>query len=523
MNLPPKHSSRRTPVQTSEHPRLGQKFHSFGEATVNQIAIASAFIVIVLGIPAISPEVAAGAAPAVVTIDHNPQFFIDDYLVDNRWGVRFLTETVTRVSHQPSKDIHNPVIAGKGGYVNVARDERTGLFRMWYQDYWDQSLNPRKYTYGIAYAESTDGIHWKLPRIGKYDFKGTRDNNIVLLGPENGRAETPFLLDVPHEHRRGYEYLMLYTTNVRGKSGMHVIGSKDGIAWDSASDVRIAADFTPDTQASIVWDPRHAKFVCFTRATNIYRAKGERRKIARLENNSLWGAWPVTPENILLPDSLDARTGHNYFYGMPTRYYAGIYWGFLWPYRHQEDIYTELAFSRDGRNFQRFPDRPRLIDLGPDKSWDGGMVLGSPTWIEVGDQWWIYYTATNEAHKSRTPTPGIGLARIRKEGFVSLRSPPGGGFVVTRLLRWPGGRLFVNADVCQSEMTVRITDYNRQPLKNFDSGPSLPIIGDSVHHEVRWKKGDIRDLKGLAIRIEFFMKSRADLYSFRAGPPGDNP
>jgi hypothetical protein len=71
-------------------------------------------------------------------------------------------------------------------------------------------------------------------------------------------------------------------------------------------------------------------------------------------------------------------------------------------------------------------------------------------------------------------------------------------------------------------MTVRITDYNRQPLKNFDSGPSLPIVGDSVHHEVRWKKGDIRALKGLAIRIEFFMKSRADLYTFRAGPPEDS-
>ncbi len=68
---------------------------------MNRVATVSAVIVIVCGIPSISQEFAVGADPAVVTIDHAPQFFVDDYLVDNRWGVQFLTETVTRVSHQP--------------------------------------------------------------------------------------------------------------------------------------------------------------------------------------------------------------------------------------------------------------------------------------------------------------------------------------------------------------------------------------------------------------------------------------
>jgi hypothetical protein len=61
----------------------------------------------------------------------------------------------------------------------------------------------------------------------------------------------------------------------------------------------------------------------------------------------------------------------------------GINWGFLWSYRHQEDIFVSLAFSRDGRNFQRSADRPRLISPGDEGSWDGGMVSASG-WIEVG-------------------------------------------------------------------------------------------------------------------------------------------
>ncbi|MBT4499029.1 MAG: hypothetical protein HOC74_14975, partial [Gemmatimonadetes bacterium] len=374
-------------------------------------------------------------------IDHQPQFFVDDHLVDNRWGVEYLTETVTRVFHAPIKHEQNPVIAGRGGSLNVVRDDEAGLFRMWYTAYWDQSLEPRKYTYGIAYAESENGIDWRLPRIGQHEFKGTKDNNIVLLGPTGGRAEAQYLLDLPAEHRRGYKYLLLYLTD--DPKSARLIGSQDGIHWDPDSDTCIATGFTPDTHGSIVWDPRTRRFVWFTRATNIYRNRGERRKVARLEHTDLWDEWPIRTENILLPDQLDADTLHHYFYGMPTSYHAGIYWGFLWSYRHQEDIYTSLAFSRDGRNFQRPADRPPLIDLGDEGSWDGGMVTAS-SWIEVGDEWWIYYVGNNGPHKVREPVPGVGLARLRKEGFASLRSPTGGGFVVTRVVQCPGGRLFIN-------------------------------------------------------------------------------
>ena len=126
----------------------------------------------------------------------------------------------------------------------------------------------------------------------------------MLLGPENGRAEGQFLLDLPPQYRRGYKYVMLYSTNVRGQTGLHLIGSQDGVEWDLQSDMRIATDFTPDTHTSIVWDSQRREFVSFTRASNIYRKKGERRKIARLQHDALWERWPIVPRNILLPETL---------------------------------------------------------------------------------------------------------------------------------------------------------------------------------------------------------------------------
>jgi hypothetical protein len=467
--------------------------------------------------------------PRVIEIGHEPQTFVDDYLVDNFWGIDFARETVTWAFHQPRRNPINPVIKKDGGFVSVVYDKEAAIFRMVYEDFWILSREPFKYTYAIAYAESSDGINWKLPRIGKYKFKGSMDNNIVLTGPVGGMAGCPYLLDLPEDQRRGYKYIMLYRTTPQG---MYLIGSNDCINWDPASKFRMTTNYAPDTLNSIVWDPKSKMYTAYTRATNIYGGEekgtqvvaehGNRRKIAILQHDDLWSQWPIFPENILLPDAEDVGRGHWKFYGMPSQYYAGVYFGFLWPYsKITEKVYTELVTSRDGRNFKRFPGRPSLIDLGVDGSWDHGMIFASPNWLEVGDEWWIYYMGSNENHASKNNTYGIGLMRVRKEGFISLRSPAGGGKIVTRLMRWPGGKLFINADAGTDGLTVKVTGFDRKPVNGFDSEPSISVTGDSVRHEVKWKNGDMHTLKGKDIRLEFFLKSSGDIYSFRAAMPGE--
>ncbi len=464
--------------------------------------------------------------PRVIEIGHEPQMFADDYLVDNFWGIDYTRETVTRAFHTPRRSSANPVLEKDGGFVNVVYDKEAAVFRMVYEDFWITSLQPFKYTYAIAYAESTDGVNWKLPRIGKHSFKGTKDNNIVLAGPDGSMAGCPFLLDLPEDQKRGYKYIMLYRTSPQG---MYLIGSNDCINWDPSSKFRITVDYAADTLNSIVWDPKLKIYTCYTRATNIYGGeekgtsevpeKGMRRKVGILQHDKLWSEWPVFPENILLPDSEDAGKGYWKFYGMPSQYYGGIYWGFLWPYsKITEKIHTELVTSRDGRNFTRFPGRPPLIDLGEEGSWDHSMIFASPNWVEVGDEWWIYYMGANENHASRNNTYGIGMMRVRKEGFISLQSPPGGGKIITRMIRWPGGKLYLNADAGTEGLTVRVTGYDRKPLNGFDPEQSIAVTGDGVRHEVSWKNGDMRALKGRDIRLEFFFKGSGDLFSFRAAP-----
>jgi hypothetical protein len=275
-----------------------------------------------------------------------------------------------------------------------------------------------------------------------------------------------------------------------------------------------------------VYDEAAGEYVMFCRAKDRYLVggvkdpveQGESRRISRMSGKDLWQMWSGAPESILIPDELDAARGFNRFYGMTAKRHAGITWGFLWPFKLNTDIVTELAWSRDGWNWQRFPTRPRLIELGPEGAWDDGMVFGSADWQEVGDEWWLYYAGHNGPHESRDRTGSIGLATIRKEGFISMHGPPGGGVVCTKLLRWPGGILVVNADASKGDLRVRVSDEKRKVLPGFGYDEGETFKGDETAHEMRWKERTMDELKGRNVRLEFLMRD-ADLFTFRANAP----
>jgi hypothetical protein len=453
-----------------------------------------------------------------VEIGTAPQFLFDRFIIDNHWAIKYKTETVRRVFHQPVKYEQNPVIAGEGGHICVLKDEGDGLFRMWYQTWIASPVKGESGQYATAYAESQDGVSWTLPKLGFHEWKGSKDNNIVWTGLDGKQGRQVFFLNLPERDRRGYRYVILY----RGTDGSHLIGSQDGIHWDKESDTVITRMHS-DTYNAVVYDPCRNEYVMFCRAKHIYRTfrgdvldTGASRRVARMASKELWTEWQSEPQNILIPDELDADNGDfNFLYGMPTRYHAGIYWGFLWPFKMNSDIHTELAWSRDGFHFDRLPSRPKLIERGPEGTWDDGMVFGSPFWVEVGDEWWIYYAGWDGPHGTKERTPGIGLAKLRKEGFTSMRGPANGGVLCTRRLVWPGGNLVINADAHEGELRVRVSDERRKVISGFDYDDCVTFHGNDVAHEISWQDSSIESLTGKVIRLEILLKN-ADIYTFRA-------
>lgn len=483
-------------------------------------------------------SITPGTLPAEpLEIGQEPQFVFDLHTVDCTWHLREKQEPMRRVFHTCKKHGDGPLLTGdQPSHFWVVRDADTGLFRMWYQ------LNHKvaypggrqqgqsMYETYMAYAESRDGLAWERPNLDL--FQGLTDKplprNCVLWRPKAARNayDTPQIVEVPEADRRGYRYLMLYLGT--GPDGprrvIRLVGSHDGVRWDLDHD-QLICELGSDHANCILYNPERKEYDLYLRAKNLYLAAGQgkdrldsgqsRRGVARMASPTLWTEWKSQPQTIMVPDELDVASGYNYFYGMPVQRRHGIYWGFLQSFRLNDFMHAELTWSRDGVQFERFPTRPKLIDYGPDGSWDDTMILACPNWIEVGDEWWVYYNGWDGPHETTERTGGIGLAKIRKEGFISQRGPAGGGVVCTRSLRWPGGDLVVNADAHEGELRVRVSDVARKPIAgfNYDDGPTFQ--GDSVSQTIRWRDRSLDDLKGQVVRLEFLLKN-ADLYTFRA-------
>ena len=103
-----------------------------------------------------------------VAIGTTPQLLLDSYIVDNTWALRYKSQHIDRVFHVPVKHPANPLIRLHGGYVCVARDNKTGGFHMWYQTHVAGKDEVRT-QYAIAYATSVDGLKWTTPKLGLHE------------------------------------------------------------------------------------------------------------------------------------------------------------------------------------------------------------------------------------------------------------------------------------------------------------------------------------------------------------------
>ena len=155
--------------------------------------------------------------------------------------------------------------------------------------------------------------------------------------------------------------------------------------------------------------------------------------------------------------------------------------------------------------------------------------------LTVGDEWWVYYMGFNEGHAAkncyddalrrqyhadvragRRHFPALGLAKVRRDGFVSRDAGRDGGTLTTRLLQPGGARLEVNATVAAGgSVTVEVQDEDGQALPGCGAADCTPVTGDSLRHQVHWgaRRSDAR-WQERPVRLRFHLRDAA-LYGFR--------
>ena len=239
------------------------------------------------------------------------------------------------------------------------------------------------------------------------------------------------------------------------------------------------------------------------------------------------------PEHVLGADEQDPDGFQ--INSMPVDIYEGLYVALLETDVRPQRLGMQLAVSRDGLQWTRVADR--FVFLGQQQdaaAWD----QAAPTdWVRPATG---LHTVTGQVrfHYNAGPLDdgcyGIGMARWRPDGFVSLTAGGEGGKLLTRSFLGNGPALHLNLDAGggadAGEVRVKICDLQGHPLdatpqpnmyRDLAPSPpsdwSAPIRGDHLDTVVDWSGGSgLRGLRGRLITLRVQLRN-AHLYSFWTG------
>ena len=370
-----------------------------------------------------------------------------------------------------------------------------------------------------AYQESADGIHWHKPNLGILEYDGSRDNNIVWLGP--GANMAPFRDDnpgIPADER--------YKAVVRTRD-LWALASPDGVHWRLLQKDPISTAGPFDSFNVSFWDPWREEYVAYTRGKAGTEGSfigpnggtGGVRWIRRTTSKD-FRSWSL-PEDI---DTGDTPFDHLYTNScVAYRRAPGTY--LMFPSRfvperepkpgwHGGSGVSDIVFmsSRDGIHFDR-SFMEALMRHGPDPdNWherglylDPGLIQTSHTELSMyGSEHW------------RLPTVRIVRYTFRTDGFVSLNAGYRGGEVVTKPFVFEGRRLDLNyATSAVGSVRVELQDDSGRAIPGFGLADCPEMFGDLIDGTVTWKGGgDVSRLAGRPVRLRFALMD-GDLYAFK--------
>lgn len=479
----------------------------------------------------------------VINIGSRRELFLNDFLVQDLSGNAEL-----RLHHPIPQEVVLKADAGwegsGSGYFSVFKDG--DLYRMYYRGMEVKRFNKNKtkeHPYYFCYAESNDGIHWRKPDLGIYDFEGSKKNNIVLAsgnfdGVELKLGDNAAMFKDENVNASPDARYKAFAFSTAPK-GLFAFKSADGIHWSLMSREPVITDGAFDSQNIGFYDVVNKEYRAYWRIfVNGVRSirTATSRDFVHWENH-LDIKFTDTAHIQLYTNQIKPyyRAPH-LLIGFPTRY-IDRGWSVSMKdlpelkYREQRSsvsaregtAITEglIMSSIDGVTFERCNEtflRPGIERTG---TWNYGQqyiawnmaetrssLEGAP--IEIS----IYAT---EDYKSDQPI-GTRLRRytIRADGFVSVNAPLKGGSLVTNPITFQGNKLSLNfSSSAAGSIQVEIQDLNGKPIKGFSLEDCSPIFGDTLERTVQWKNGsDVSTLAGKPVKLLFVLKD-ADLYSFQ--------
>jgi len=519
---------------------------------------------VVTAVRLLGAETAEGGAGPMrtqtVNIGSNRQFWFNaqDLMAESKF-IRIL-------QNRPLKHPANPILVAdkpwEGTVVqlyssDVHYDPGTGRWQMWYEGHPAPVL--------LCTAFSNDGIRWTKPSLGLQEWKGGKDNNIILQTGYRD-AHCASIVKAPNEKDPRRRYKLYYWVGPGwNESSIHEMGLEEGDPDLADARRRIQAyktnghyvafsadgvNFEPQTDAPVLRPPvSDFNTTFFDERTGKYRSyhKIERKKTEWTESRRCMSmsqsddgihfspSVPVlepTPEDDAWAVSEGGRRAE--FYGVHVWPQDGFYLGLLWMFRVTKGnpalgrgwddgvILPYLIYSPDGISWKRMPVREPFIPPGPAGSFEAGSIYSTGDHpVVIGDEVRFYYFGVSYTHGFSEPAnspncySGFGLATLGRNRYVAWQGGAVAGTLRSKALKFSGRQLHLNLDASRGETRVALLDAEGRPLPGFSAEDCQPISADSFDHVVTWgKTSDLAALIGKEVQVQFSLRQTA-LYTWQ--------
>ena len=499
------------------------------------------------------------------------------------FGVAFTTEPARRGPHIGLEGMETQLVGG-----TMLHDG--GLYRLWYPTTEPEgfvsaatktSSSRSGFDLGhlgnvLRYAESEDGVDWRLPQMDHVPVDGGRTNIVYgsMSEPEIGYGGGSVFVDPSAEASARYKVMFTGRMSPRRQmeyaqaTGQQVdpmslmTGIPPGVAYSQGE--AFAAQFEslafgqlpdspallPDTGGQVLfgavspdglrWSTLPDPIMLFMAESNnaYYDVErkacvtyirlwhmAQRRAIGKAETRD-FARWPF-PSPLLVPELGDPLSTD--FYTNSHSLYPGhedVHLCFVANYRRGGDDCSDIsvAVSLDGDIFNFPPGGPVITqenwEWGPTAEPGAGFIIPMSALVPFGsDQIGLIYGGSNVAHKWPRTVEVEHFSRWAlwdRERLVSLAAEEHGEFVTAGLiLHRP--RIFINA---RTEMSGRIEaellDAMGETVPGYRFEDCDAIIGDHNRALLSWRgRSNLSEQTGKKIFLRFRM-IRANLFSLTA-------
>ncbi len=474
--------------------------------------------------------------------------FWDDYMINHRFTTAELSVNKP-VKTDVVLECNKPWDSNANDFFTIINDD--GLYRMYYEAW---SCTDDSEGINVCYAESRDGIHWETPDLGICEFKGSKDNNIIMLNiPDNFTVMKDTNPNCPPEYRYKATLFSAEPTSLKSYDDMHDVKpinslicfvSADGIHFNWYGP--ICQGYAFDTLNSLHWNPHTNKYYCYIReyhynADDPASTKKEYhvRSIRVMESEDFVNWSEPTPVRFFGGEDYPLYTNCVMAYPYDTRYYIGF------PTRYVERrewtpnferlcgkearlermkinprmglAITDCVFmsSRDNVNFYRFDEA--CITPGPEEPYNwvygdaypaiGGLIRTKSRFKGEEDELSIYV----QNHHCTEATVELVRYTYRIDGFASIKSGYAKKTLRTKPFTFDGDELLLNFRTsARGSIVLRILDENNVPIVGYTT---CEIFGDTSKRVIDFDK-PLSELQGRTVSFDFTMQD-AEIYSMR--------